>query len=47
MAGTIIIRHGTDGLSRRDILEGIIKVESILYFVVLHKGDIKVFPPVL
>ena len=47
MAGTRMIRQGMDGLYIGDMLEGFLKGGSMLSFVLLHKGDIEVSPPVL
>ena len=42
-----MIRQCMDELSRGDIFEGIMREESMLSFVWLHKGDIKMSLPVL
>ena len=38
VAGTRMIAQGTDGLSRGDLLEGVLKGESMLSFVPLHES---------
>jgi hypothetical protein len=41
VAGTRMIRQGTDGLSRGDMLEGVMKGDSMLSHVPLHVGAIE------
>ena len=38
VAGTRMIKQGTDGLSRGDLLEGVLKGKAMLSFVPLHLG---------
>ena len=38
VAGTRMIKQGTDGLSRGDLLEGVLKGKTMLSFVPLHLG---------
>ena len=40
VAGTRMIRQGTDGLSRGDLVEGVMRGESMLSFIPLHKSCI-------
>ena len=44
VAGTRMIKSGVDGLSRGDMYEGVMKGESMLSFVPLHKGAFEVWP---
>ncbi len=46
VAGTRMIEQGTDGLSRGDMLEGVMKGEPILSYVTLHKTVVEVSPAV-
>ena len=41
VAGTRMIAQGTDGLSRGDLLEGVLKGHSMLSFVPLHKSAVE------
>ena len=47
MAGTCMIQQGTDGLSRGDMFEGIMKGALMLSFVPLHKTAIKRSPKLM
>ena len=40
VAGTRMISQGTDGLSRGDLLEGVLKGQSMLSFVPLHQSTL-------
>ena len=44
VAGTRMIKSGVDGLSRGDMYEGVMKGESMLSFVPLHKSAFEVCP---
>ncbi len=44
VAGTRMIQSGVDGLSRGDMYEGVMKGESMLSFVPLHKSAFEVCP---
>ena len=44
VAGTRMIKQGTDGLSRGDLLEGVLKGKAMLSFVPLHLGANDVEP---
>ena len=46
VAGTIMIQQGTGGLSRGNMFEEILKGGSMISFIVLHKGGIKLSPPI-
>ena len=45
VAGTRMIAQGTDGLSRGDMYEGIMRGESMLSFVPLHRSAVDRHPP--
>ena len=44
VAGTRMIKQGTDGLSRGDLLEGVLKGKTMMSFVPLYLGAIDVEP---
>ena len=47
VAGTCMIQQGTDGLSRGDMFEGVMKGASMLSFVPLHKTAIEWSPKLI
>ena len=44
VAGTRMIQQGTDGLSRGDLLEGVLKGKATMSFIPLHLGPIEAEP---